>query len=206
MSRGIFCVMVVAGLLFVGGCDTPSNRSSEQAARSGAKQVNHFFRFPTNSEGHTAEQQNIWDRNKVTTDFTKVMWIHLIALDGKIVRRMPVVAKVTSSGKRLEPVEANGMGCGQYGSFVHCPSFNGYETKEFIQADGTFGSSDSYIFWFDPQHRYHQWGTAGGLGYLLTDYPIDLQNPMDEVTGMYNMSKVAHDWQVQQEAELAKKK
>lgn len=42
----------------------------------------------------------------VTTDPTKVMWIHLIALDGKIIRRMPVRNKITSSGKRLEPKHA----------------------------------------------------------------------------------------------------
>jgi len=134
------------------------------------------------------------------------MWIHLIALDGKIVRRMPVRWKVTSSGKRLEPTEAVAYGWGQYGSGVHAPAFNGYETKEFLQTDGTFGHSDPYIYWFDPMGRYHQWGTAGGLGYLLTDYPIDLQDPINEITGMYNMNEAAHKWQLQQEAELAKKK
>lgn len=205
MKRSILCAVGFAFfVLFVaGGADCDSPKETDQASRSGAKQVSVFFKFPTNSQGHTVEQQGILDRNKVTTDFTKVLWIHLIALDGKIVRRMPVVSKVTSSGKRLEPMEAVAYG-GEWKT--RAPGFNGYETKEFIQADGTFGHSDPYIYWFDPQGRYHQWGTAGGLGYLLTDYPIDLVNPIDEVTGLYNMNKAAHDWQVQQEAALAGKK
>ena len=66
----------------------------------------------------------------------------------------------------------------------------------------TFGQSDNYIFWFDPQLRYHQWGTAGGLGYLLTDYPIDLRNPQDLITGLYNMDKVAYEWQKLQEKQM----
>ena len=202
MKRIVWVVLMFFALFAV-GCSGPSG-PAEQTARSGAKQVSALYKAPVNSEGRTAEQQNIWDRDRVTSDFTKVMWIHLIALDGKIVRRMPVRWKVTSSGKRLEPTEA--MGFAGDNLRYHIPIYNGYGTKEFIQKDGTFGSSDPYIFWFDPQGRYHQYGTAGGIGYLVTDYPIDLANPVDEITGMYNMSKAAHDWQVQQEAELTKKK
>jgi hypothetical protein len=71
-----------------------------------------------------------------------------------------------------------------------------------MQPDGTYGSSDNYVFWFDPQHRYYQWGTAGGLGYLLTDFPIDLTNPQDLVTGMYNTDNAAFQWQQNQEAAM----
>ena len=159
-----------------------------------------MYHVPKNSQGNTVEQQNVIDRIAVTTDPTKVMWIHLIALDGKIIRRMPVRNKVTSSGKRLEA--RHFVSNPQNGSTP--PLSGGNYTDELIQPDGTFGESDSYIYWFDPQHRYHQYGTAGGIGYLLTDYPIDLANPMDEVTGMYNMSKAAHEWQLLQEAVLKK--
>ncbi|HEU0085376.1 MAG TPA: hypothetical protein VFQ59_00225 [Candidatus Paceibacterota bacterium] len=147
----------------------------------------------------TTEQQNIIDRLRVTTDPAKVMWIHLIALDGNILRRMPVKNKVTSSGKRLEPVIAADAN----GHFLNVPGKDA-ETAEMLQADGTFGSSDNYIFWFDPTMRYHQWGTAGGLGYLLTDYPINLEDPSDKITGLYNVSKVALEWQQEQEKRLRK--
>jgi hypothetical protein len=124
----------------------------------------------------------------------------LIALDGKIIRRMPVRCKVTSSGKRLEPKNASDAN----GNFPNS-GFEGYETDEFIQSDGTFGESDSYIFWFDPMSRYHQYGTTGGIGYLLTDYPINLEDPQDKITGLYRASEDASAWQEKQEAELRKK-
>lgn len=186
-------------LMFAFICMSNSGcNENKQTSDSGAKQISTMFKVPLNSNGLTGEQQNIYDRLIVTTDPTKVLWIHLISLDGKIIRRMPVVTKVTSSGKRLEPTTSAGT------SGYNPSAGNGFETSEFLQPDGTFGSSDPYIFWFDPLHRYHQWGTAGGLGYLLTDYPIDLANPSDEITGMYNVNAAAK-WQAQREADLRKK-
>lgn len=191
--------MVAASLYLMGNsCD---GSSGKQASSSGATQVRDIYEVPKNSKGYTTEQQNILDRIRVTTDPTKVMWIHLIALDGKILDRMAVRNKATSSGKRLEPQHAvvnprNASTPPGYGAFY---------TDEFIQPDGTFGSSDPYVFWFDPMGRYHQWGTAGGLGYLLTDYPIDLENPMDKVTGLYNMNLAAYEWQQKQEQILRAK-
>lgn len=196
--------LLLAGLLLalvMTACGVPS---VPQEGTGGATQVQDLgFTIPKNSQGNTSEQQNIIDRLKVTTDPTKVLWIHLIALDGKIIQRMPVAHKVTSSGKRLEPVSA--ASSAEYGyNYPLVKGGNGviYETNELIQPDGTFGSSDNYIFWFDPQHRYHQWGTAGGLGYLLTDYPIDLTNPQDLVTGMFNADLAAYQWQKLQEAQM----
>ena len=46
------------------------------------------------------------------------------------------------------------------------------------------------------------WGTAGGLGYLITDYPIDLEDPVDQVTGMYKAHAAASALQREQEAVL----
>ena len=194
----LMAVLLGALSLFLMGSKSDCN-GSEQQSMSGATQVTGGFTVPKNVKGNTTEQQNILDRNKVLTDPTSVLFIHLIALDGKIINRMPVRCKVTSSGKRLEPtvaVDANG-------NYPNA-GVGGYETNEFIQPDGTYGYSDSYIYWFDPLGRYHQWGTAGGLGYLLTNYPIDLRNPQDEITGLYNMSQAAYLWQQQEEAKLRK--
>lgn len=186
--------LVIAAIVPLLSAQDCSNKS--QRASSGAAQVTDFFEVPLNSRGNTVEQQNIMDRLRVTTDPTKVLWIHLIGLDGTIIRRMPVRAKVTSSGKRLEPVTAANR------NESYPEAGNGRETTEFIQADGTYGSSDNYIYWFDPMGRYHQYGTAGGIGYLITDYPIDLVDPTDELTGMYRMHAAAYEWQQQQEEQL----
>jgi hypothetical protein len=180
-------------------CDMPP--ATAQQSASGASQAKPN-EVPKNSKGNTVEQQNINDRLNVTQDTTKIMWIHLISLDGKILRRMPVRNKVTSSSKRLEPTQAIAMS-GEYKRGEY-PSYNGYYTPELIQPDGTYGSSDPYIYWFDPMGRYHQWGTAGGLGYLLTDYPIDLANPIDEITGLYRVHVEAAKWQATEEAKIKK--
>ena len=199
MKRALVTICLVVFLVFCLGNDGCDKKGPQKSA-SGAQQVRYIFKVPLNSKGNTVEQQNILDRLRVTTDPTKVMWIHLIALDGKIIRRMPVRCKVTSSGKRLEPVHA--ASSNQYG--MDYPRFTGYETDEFIQADGTYGISDPYIFWFDPPGRYHQWGTAGGLGYLKTDYPIDLKDPVDVITGLYKVDQAARQWQEEQEEILRK--
>lgn len=200
MIKGIFrmsaLLFACVFLMVASGC---LDNKRQQQSTSGAKQVQSVGKVPKNSRGLTTEQQNIEDRVKVTTDPTKILWIHLIALDGSIIRRMPVRNKVTSSGKRLEPKYA----ADAQGSYPES-GMGGYETNEFIQPDGTYGDSDSYIFWFDPMGRYHQWGTAGGLGYLLTDYPIDLENPMDKITGLYRVQKEALEWQKAQEEQLRK--
>lgn len=199
-------VLTLALLLFglgLSACDiTPAN-----TALGGATQVTDLgYKMPLNSAGHTVEQQNILDRMEVTNDPTKVMWIHTISLDGKIILRTPVAHKITSSGKRLEPINAAPSGNG-YPSFqfqTGPKSYDIYYTNEFLQPDGTRGSSDNYVYWFDTQHRYYQWGTAGGLGYLLTDFPIDLRNPQDAITSLYNTDVVALAWQKLQEQQMCK--
>lgn len=195
MKKWLMIASLAAMSMFLMGSQSDCNGGT-QVSMSGATAVEKMFSVPKNARGNTTEQQNILDRIKVTTDPTKVMWIHLVSLDGKIIDRIPVRCKVTSSGKRLEPTSTTGSVSTYY------PEHNGYETSELIQPDGTFGGSDAYIYWFDPLGRYHQYGTAGGIGYLVTDYPIDKRNPKDEISGLYNMSVEAYKWQQLEEAKL----
>ena len=193
--RKLFFGLLVLFVAFLPCC----GGGSGQVSASGARQVAPP-KVPRNSRDNTTEQQNIHDRITVTTDTTKVLWIHLLALDGKIVRRMPVRCKTTSSGKRLEPKKV--VGRNTVGDSDLYPTYNGWYVDELLQPDGTYGESDAYTYWFDPQGRYHQWGTGGGLGYLLTDYPIDLTDPVDEVTGLYKAHEAALVWQKEQESLL----
>lgn len=187
--------MLLIICLLMSNTDCQSNQ--EQTSISGAEQIESMEQVRKNSHGKTVEQQNIEDRTMVTTDPTKILWMHIYALDGKIIFRNPVRCKVTSSGKRLQPVGAVDT------NMYNMPDvgYGGYETAELIQPDGTFGSSDPYIYWFDPMGRYHQKGN----GYLLTDYPIDLKNPTDEITGLYNVHKAAYEYQKIEEQKLRQK-
>ncbi|MDP1690146.1 MAG: hypothetical protein Q8L52_03025 [bacterium] len=201
IAVAVLCLPLMMGN---SGCNDRPQVSSSGATQVGAGQI-----VPKNSRGRTSEQQNIEDRIRVTTDPTKVMWNHLISLDGKVIRRMPVRNKITSSGKRLEPKHAVPYYNQGYmpSSGVRVPGTRDdhFATNELMQPDGTFGDSDNYVFWFDPMGRYHQYGTAGGIGYLLTDYPIDLEDPINKITGLYNVQKQAAQWQEEQEAALRKK-
>ena len=188
--------VALIGLCSESGCE--NNTPDQKSTVTDVDVVKTKISVPKNSNGNTAEQQNILDRIKVTTDPTKILWINIYAMDGHIILRNPVRCKVTSSGKRLEPLTAANINYEASGSLPLVR--DGIYTNELMQVDGTFGSSDSYIFWFDPMGRYHQKGD----GYLITDYPIDLKNPVDEITGLYNVNRAALEWQHAQEAELKK--
>ena len=178
-------------------CLGPVTAEPPQTASSGATTVNvgKQFRIPVNAEGNTAEQQNIMDRQKITSDPTKVIWMHLVDLNGRIYLRTPVRGKITSSTKRLEPVScaAGEMG-GQYASVYGEKTNSGQRTSELIQIDGTYGNSDPYVYWFDPRGYYYQLGQ----GYILSDMPINTKEPVDQVTGLYNLDKSAQEWQKSQ--------
>jgi hypothetical protein len=184
-------------------CDIPTTPAPVQQASSGAKTMNiaHEFQIPTNAEGNTSEQQNILDQKKVTSDPTRILWMHLVDMNGRMYLRTPVRCKITSSGKRLEPTScAAGLNGGQYDTWYGAPAPHGLRTTELIQIDGTYGSSDPYVYWFDPMGNYFQKGD----GYILSTMPIDIKNPIDEITGLYRANEAADKWAKEQEAKLKK--
>ena len=190
-------LLVLSIVLTLQSCDIAQTQPQPQTSSSGAQtaDVSKQFRIPVNAEGNTAEQQNIMDRQKITSDPTKVMWMHLVDLNGRIYLRTPVRGKITSSTKRLEPVScAAGVSGGEYKETYGARTPEGHRTSELIQIDGTYGSSDPYVYWFDPRGYYYQLGQ----GYILSDMPINTKLPVDEVTGLYNLDKAAQDWQKSQ--------
>lgn len=199
--------LIVAIALFglstlVASCTSGSGAppSTEQVSTSGAHSMNigQQFQIPVNGKGNTIEQQNIIDRQVVTNDHSKILWIHLVDMNGRIYLRTPVRGKVTSSGKRLEPssVAAGGVSDPAQGTYhlYGTKTPEGMRTSERLQIDGTYGSSDAYIYWFDPRGYYYQKGD----GYILSDMPINTKAPVDEVTGLYNIDEAAKKWQQSQ--------
>ena len=176
---------------------TPPQQSS-----SGAKTVNvgNQFHIATNAKGNTSEQENIIEQKEMTSDPTRILWMHLVDMNGRMYLRTPVRCKVTSSGKRLEPTSCvAGYNGGQYAEWYGAKTPGGQRTTELIQIDGTYGSSDPYVYWFSPMGNYFQKGD----GYLLSDMPIDIKNPVDEITGLYRANEAAAAWQKEQEKKLA---
>lgn len=118
----------------------------------------------TDNHGKTVEQNNILRRleNDNTPGSIKHLYI-ISAYSGDVLMYSTVDGKVTSSGKRLDPTTERN--CGGY-------STEGCVVTEKMQADGTYGSSVDYIYWFDVGGVYHQQYITGGMIVHVSSEPI----------------------------------
>jgi len=150
-----------------------ASRDEVQQSNSGVKQI----RPPelNTADGISVEQKNIQKRLERDSRPGSIKWIYGVQF-GQIIFRASVVGKVTSSGKRLEPTtvtsaDGTDVNIEYSGMPVNVGGRSRY-TSEVIQADGTFGSSDSYVYWFDEYDRYWQWNGD----YIISDTPIKVSS------------------------------
>lgn len=126
----------------------------------------------TDPSGWTVEQRNIAERLKVDNTPGSVKHLYIISpYSGDTILYSTVKGKVTSGGKRLSPTTVE-VGDSHQAKRYHGYEFNGKETGEVIQDDGSYGSSTEYIFWWDVQGRYHQHFFTGGQIIHVTDQPM----------------------------------
>lgn len=107
-----------------------------------------------------AEVANLQRRATLVAQPDLVGYVVLLSF-GQPIAYYTVQGKITSSGKRLEsPDQIDGP----YDSrvVVDAPSY-----------DGTYGSSDPYVFFWTTTGQYIQWGTTGGASYLYSDQPLN---------------------------------
>lgn len=113
----------------------------------------------TDIEGLTIEQQNVKNRLLADNKVGAIKHLYIISpYSGKVLLYSTVKGKVTSSGKRLTPVTVNNTSNG----FPIKVGSSQYYTSEVLQDDGTYGSSDPYIYWWDSKGIYHQHFLTGG--------------------------------------------
>lgn len=106
-----------------------------------------------------AEIDNIKNRLELTSNPGQLGFILLLNQAGQPILYTSVKGKVTSSGKRLTaPIQAWSVPAGGW-SFDVAPS-----------DEGTWGSSDPYIYFWTTTGQYIQWNS----GYLYSDKPIRL--------------------------------
>lgn len=156
--RKIILSAVVCSALFLTGCaeDRPvanKERQAEKAAQAAAS-----LDFSAN-----AEIDNIKRRLTLTSNPGAIGFVVLLNQAGQPILYASVKGKITSSGKRLTaPVKdwGEGMNSIPLGTLDTAPS-----------DEGTWGSSDPYIYFWDTNGVYHQW--AGS--YLYSDKPIRLR-------------------------------
>ena len=124
---------------------------------------------------HSVERDSINKRLQLANDPTQIMWLYALSDVGTVVMNSPVVGKVSSSGKRLEPKTGtylNSDGCAQ-GTLAYVAG-EPYCTQEIMGADGTYGDSDSYIYWFTPEGQYFQWSGK----YIVSNAPLKIEKPI----------------------------
>ena len=149
----VFCVAFLLGIGFA-GCYEPTAESTKIDDVLSSVVV-------TNAEGFTVEQQNILDKQKAENMMGALQHLYLISpFTGDVIDYSTVKGKVTSSGKRLQPYQ------GERVSQNSCDNtdranlivVNGvtYVSAELRQADGTYGSSIDYLYWWDASGNFQR--------------------------------------------------
>ena len=127
---------------------------------------------PKGADGLTIEQRNIRDRLLEDNKIGSVKHLYIIsAYSGQFILYSTVRGKVTSSGKRLAPFEVN-----QYNGFDFDIGSSSYETNEVLQDDGSYGSSNDYIFWWDSKGIFHQHFISGGQIVHVSSEPLNVKD------------------------------
>lgn len=107
------------------------------------------------------DRKDIIKRLKLFEDENKVSYIYLISF-GKVMAFYTIKGKVTSGSKRLTTNQklVNGDGGEHYADFV----------MEAPGLDGTYGASDSYVFFWTTDDTYVQWNDS----YMVCDKPLKM--------------------------------
>lgn len=161
--RKIGIALVATSALLLAACErnAPANPSKTTQAQKAAEAAN-SIQFSEN-----AEIDNIKRRLELTSNPGQIGFVLLLNEMGKPVMYTSVKGKITSGNKRLtSPQEvrclevAESVGCSQ--QMVEAPS-----------DEGTYGSSNPYIFFWTADGQYIQWSGK----YLYSDKPFRIEDP-----------------------------
>ena len=158
MKKVILGIAMVSTMLFgLVGCEVNEARQvrNQQMEDKSIQAMNVMKQTPVPEFKRSLERENIVKRLKVTNDPNTLQWIYPMSA-GRVVGRFPVLGKVTGGSKRLTPETY----------------YDGGGSEILPDETGAYGSSDAYIFWFDPAGRYHQ--HRGDYFLSPVPYKIDL--------------------------------
>jgi multidrug efflux pump subunit AcrA (membrane-fusion protein) len=173
MKYTIYFLLLVA-LFILFGC----GRKAETVSDSGVSKTS--VAVTVDKNGNTVEQTNIVARLENDNKIGAIKHLYVISpYSGQVILYSTVKGKVTSSGKRLTPTSVDARSGLEYtgvdGNYVNigqAPML----TNEVIQDDGTYGSSEPYIYWWDTKGLYHQHFFTGGQIIHVSDQPIPVKN------------------------------
>lgn len=124
-------------------------------------------RIPPPQLQDSQERRNLVRRLELVNNANRISYIHLLAMDGRVIFYSTVRGKVSSLNSMLTTSQqvvtipypaCSGQGC--YGQNV-------IESPDF---DGTYGDNPRGIFWFTPDGTYMEWNG----NYFISDRPMRL--------------------------------
>lgn len=154
MRKNLLVAAALSAALVLTGCnvDQPSSNKEAQSEKAAAAAASIDF-------SANAEIDNIKRRLTLTSNPGAIGFVVLLNQAGQPILYTSVKGKITSSGKRLTaPIKF--WSTFEAGALGDAPS-----------DEGTWGSSDPYIYFWDTNGVYHQWAGA----YLYSDKPIRLR-------------------------------
>lgn len=163
-------LITISFFVIFAGCRMNGNNP---VADSGVTKVS--AKVATGSDGMTTEQRQVKRRVEEDNKPGAIKHLYVIsAMSGQVIIYSTVKGKVTSSGKRLTPTSVSSGGDFPDSIPVELGGRT-YHTPEVLQDDGTYGSSISYLYWWDTQGRYHQHYVSGGQIIHLSDQPLQVK-------------------------------
>lgn len=151
--KKFFVRALVVASLGLAGCEPEAPTKKEEQAQKAAEAAN-SINFSENSE-----IINITRRLKLTANPGQQGFVLLLNEMGQPIMYTSVKGKITSGSKRLtRPQE---IVYDQYGNF----------TSDSPSDEGTYGSSNEYIFFWTENGQYVQWNGK----YLYSDKPFRIQ-------------------------------
>jgi hypothetical protein len=170
-----FHLFGIMALLFIFLTSEESTCNTQAVSTSGVSKAT-IASVQTNPDGLTVEQDHVQRRIKEDNKPGAIKHLYIIsAFSGDVMLYSTVEGKVTSSGKRLSPSTAKSSS--GYGAFeVRLSPTQSFNTDEVLGDDGTYGSSNEYIFWWDSKGIYHQQYITGGMIVHVSSQPIAVKS------------------------------
>ena len=147
---------------FEPSCDDTSNLQQNEQEKVSINQYKMETVTPIPSLEKSLERENIKKRLELWNNDNKESYIYLISF-GRVMAFYVVKGKITSGNKRLTSTErfVGGKDCGD----SYCDML-----IESPELDGTYGSSNPYIYFWTTDGAYVQWNGE----YMLSDQPLKL--------------------------------
>lgn len=187
----LLLLAVVVALLY--GCAPGPGPSVDESARREveANQEQRDFYIPRQD----LEFQNYNKRVQLADDPTTILWCTFFPPMGgaQQVFTVPVIGKLTSSGKRPFPVQISHDA--DYALGARYSLGGGYYSNEAIQPDGMYGGSSEYRYGFAPDGTYSDFTD---LPSFCTTAPTVWQMNETRVVTQIDEDALAHSAEAQQ--------